>query len=130
MLFEFPKRDDPSTEDMGRRAKRFGVTCYLLGGDYNDQADALEAAFNAEGPGLLVHPTMGELNCVCEASNRTERRGEGGMATFDCTFVETGSAMGTRIGEATQQLLMGQATSAADTIKRNGDAGLARANVG
>ena len=32
-LFEFPKRDTPYTEGMGRRAKRFGMTCYVIGSD-------------------------------------------------------------------------------------------------
>lgn len=124
-LFEFPKRDEPYTEDMGRRAKRFGITCYVIGSDYIEQADALEDALNRDGEGLLIHPTMGEMNCICESSNRTERREVGGLATFDVTFVEAGSPMSTRARESTQQHLENSASSAAETVTKGGDTRLA-----
>lgn len=129
-VFEFPKRDKPYTEDMGRRAKRFGITCYVIGADYLAQADALEEALNSEGAGLLVHPTMGEIEVVCETSNRTERREVGGMAMFDITFVEAGSPMASRATESTQRALEGSAEGAADTIKKNGDARLSGGGTG
>src|SRR5262245_43356359 len=63
-LHEYPKRDTPYAEDMGRRAKRIGVTGYLIGPNYLTPKARLNAALQEEGPGTLVHPTMGELAVV------------------------------------------------------------------
>ncbi|HEY2210277.1 MAG TPA: DNA circularization N-terminal domain-containing protein [Bradyrhizobium sp.] len=90
-LHEFPKRDTPYAEDMGRRARRFSVTCYVLGPDYTFNRDALIEQFEQEGPGLLVHPTFGEQLVAVDQYSITERRERGGVADFEITFVEAGS---------------------------------------
>lgn len=124
---EFPHRDDPQTEDMGRRAKKFGLTAYVLGSSYTLDADALEEALNAAGAGLLVHPTMGEMRVLCEMMNRNERRELGGYAAFDCTFTEAGSSTAVRRTEATQSNLKAQASSTSATIASKGDAAASEA---
>jgi len=91
-LFEFPQRDTPLVEDLGRRAPTFQVEAFVLGADYMAQRDALEAAIEAEGPGTLVHPYRGELQ-VCVLDHQTmESSAEGGYAAFSITFVEAGDA--------------------------------------
>ena len=45
-------------EEMGLKTAAFEVTAYLAGDTADIQAAALKAAFLAEGPGLLVLPTM------------------------------------------------------------------------
>lgn len=99
--YEFPKSDRVSDEDLGRRAGRWALTGWVIGEDYTYQADLLEAALTAEGPGLLVHPLMGEMQVRCETYTRSERRVEGGMATFDLVFVEAGQPMRSFYREAT-----------------------------
>lgn len=86
--YEFPKRDAPEDEDLGRRAYRLVFTGWVIGDDCLDRADALEAALIAEGAGRLIHPTRGGLRVRCESYSRTERRAEGGMVSFDLIFVE------------------------------------------
>lgn len=92
VMFEFPKRDTPYAEDMGRRAKRFTVTGYVIGSDYVFQRDALIAALEAEGPGLLVHPLLGEDMVQVDPYIVRETRQAGGMAEFEMTFLEAGEA--------------------------------------
>jgi prophage DNA circulation protein len=114
VLFEFPKRDEPYFEDMGRRARRWAITGYVIGQEYQGQADALERALTQLGPAMLVHPTMGTMRVAAESYTRGERKTEGGYATFDMTFVEAGSPMATRISENTQGLVDQMSSSASN----------------
>lgn len=123
VVFEFPKRDEPYFEDMGRRARRWAVTGYVIGKEYQSDADALERALIQSTPAMLVHPTMGTMRVAVENYTRGERKTEGGYATFDMTFVESGSPMTSRINENTQALvdqMSSRASSAAVTaLKRS-----------
>lgn len=89
---EFPKRDQPYAEDMGRKGRRFQVSAYIVGPMYQMARDALCAALDAEGPGTLIHPTIPGGQYVCADYNVVERRQAGGMAEFDITFLEVGAA--------------------------------------
>lgn len=100
-VFEFPKRDDPYAEDMGRRARRFSVRGYLLGGDYDRQRDALIAAMEQEGAGLLIHYFLGEFQVAPDVYDVTESRQRGGYAEINMQFVESGRSPLLSIGEAT-----------------------------
>jgi prophage DNA circulation protein len=99
--FEYPKRDDPYFEDLGRIARRWSITGYVIGSDYQRQADALCSALEAIDPGTLVHPTMGTMRVVCQPYTRTEKKTEGGYAEFDMVFVEAGTNMLSRLTENT-----------------------------
>jgi prophage DNA circulation protein len=116
VTFEYPKRDIPSDEDMGRRARRWAVSGYVIGPDYDLTANDLEDALNTEGPGPIVHPTMGEMMVRCETYTRSERKDQGGMATFEMTFVEVGDSAALLVTEPTQANLKNQADSAASTL--------------
>ncbi len=91
VLHEFPKRDDPYAEDMGRSAQRFTIAGYVIGGDYFDQRDALIEALETEGAGTLVHPTMGEFQVNSGPFAVTEHRERGRIAEFEMSFVEAGA---------------------------------------
>ncbi|WP_172820693.1 DNA circularization N-terminal domain-containing protein, partial [Escherichia coli] len=58
---EYPNRDKPYTEDLGKITFRPSITAYVVGDDCFDQRDRLIEALNKPGPGTLVHPTYGEL---------------------------------------------------------------------
>jgi prophage DNA circulation protein len=93
VLHEFPKRDVPYAEDMGRKARTFPVTGYVIGPTYVVQREMLEAALEAEGPGLLILPTLLQRDSIlCQVRDYTvrETRQAGGMAEFDMQFVEAG----------------------------------------
>lgn len=92
---EFPGRDDPYVEDLGRRARTFRVDGYVIGGpdagspSYVLNRDELLGALESEGPGELVHPYHGRLRAVCTALAMRESVSEGGLARFTLEFTET-----------------------------------------
>src|SRR6187549_894076 len=80
---ELPYADDPYVDDLGRKARDFGVRCYLIGDGYVAQRDALLDALEAQGPGTLVHPYRGVRTCAVDAYTLNETRDDGGLASFD-----------------------------------------------
>lgn len=90
VVHEFPRRDDPYVDDLGRRARTFSVDAYVLGDDYIAQRDALlEALEDVEGPGELVHPHHGRLRAICGSVTVRETTADGGIARFAIEFTET-----------------------------------------
>lgn len=87
---EFPLRDEPFVEDLGRRARAFHVEAYIVGDDYVRQRDALLAALEDEsGPGELVHPYHEVRRAICTACRVRETIAEGGIARLSLEFAET-----------------------------------------
>lgn len=91
VLDEFPLRDDPSTQDMGRTAGQFSLEMVLIGAEYMAARDRLIAALESYGPGTLIHPFYGELSVALLGTYSCEESTEqGGRATISATFVEAG----------------------------------------
>lgn len=89
MVHEFPLRDDPFVEDLGRRARKFRVDGYVVGDDYIAQKNALLAALeDEEGPGQLVHPYYGIKIAIAETNSTRETQSEGGWAQIGIEFCE------------------------------------------
>lgn len=98
---EFPQRDDPYVEDLGRRARRFRLEAVLLGSDYMTQRDRLIEVCSSRAPGfprkvggLLTHPYLGNLRVFCLSYRVRESIPEGRMARVSLEFVEAGDAPG------------------------------------
>lgn len=109
---EFPKRDIPYAEDMGRRALEFTVRGYIVvypekeaGRDnperrsrllqkmnYLPARNNLIAALEKEGPGDLQLPLLGKTEVAVVRYRVTEESRYGGFCVFDMTFVEYGKA--------------------------------------
>lgn len=89
-VHEFIARDLPYPEDLGGKTKQFSMVGYVLGDDYMAARDALFAACNAEGPGQLIHPTLGTIEVVCPSVSYSETKTEGGVCRFTMTFIESG----------------------------------------
>jgi prophage DNA circulation protein len=115
VTFEFPKRDSPLDEDLGRRARRRGISGYLIGDDYDREADALEAACETEGAGLLIHPTMGPMRARCETYNRVETKAELRFCRFDMMFVEAPDGAYASLISAPTQSQVTEKADAAET---------------
>jgi prophage DNA circulation protein len=91
-VHEYPLRDVPFVEDLGRTARRFRLSAYVIGPEYMTARDALIVEIEKPGPRTLVHPYLGQLTVSlvqCEGPRESTR--EGGMAWFAITFVETGN---------------------------------------
>ena len=98
-LHEYPKRNVPYAEDMGRSAIRFTVQGYLIGlspaqeDSYLDLKDDLISCLEQDGPGVLQLPLpygRKTIKVMVQAYNITESRERGGICTVDMTFVEYG----------------------------------------
>lgn len=96
---EFPQRDDPWFEDLGRRARERSITMFLLGDDVYDQRDAMVAALEAKGAGILVHPFLGQLDVVCTDYTLSETTREGGIARFTMQFAEAGRLLAGEVND-------------------------------
>ena len=101
---EFPKKELPYSEDMGRRAKAFSVRAYcitfpvtfagpgleLYNTNYQVARDILLTQLETAGPGILQLPTMPSENVVVNRYRLTEEEKFGGYCVFDIDFVEFG----------------------------------------
>lgn len=89
---EFAERDEPFTEDLGRRAREFTVEGYLIGEDYPAQRDRMIGACETAGPAELVHPYLGSLHVECTGLAVRESSTEGGLCRISLSFIEAGQA--------------------------------------
>ncbi|MDR2309289.1 MAG: DNA circularization N-terminal domain-containing protein [Paucimonas sp.] len=87
---EYPQRDKPLVEDLGRVTREIKLAAFVIGEDCYEQRDNLLNALDKPGAGELVHPWYGRLMVTATACNVSHERREGGMVRFDLTFVEDG----------------------------------------
>lgn len=90
---EYPGRDKPYTEDLGRGVRRLSVEAFLVGDDYMARRDRLLAALEEGGSGELVHPWHGRMTvCVDGDSGFRVRHAsrEGRYCAITISFVEAG----------------------------------------
>lgn len=71
VLNEYPLRDKPDTQDMGRKARQFNLAMTVIGQDYMAKRDLLIEALETFGPGTLMHPFYGEMQVATLAACRT-----------------------------------------------------------
>jgi prophage DNA circulation protein len=97
---EFPKKELPWAEDMGRAAASFTIRGYCIAypfdadefwqRDYRTARNRLAKALNELGAGMLELPTYRPLMVVCMRYRLTEEERFGGYCVFDMTFTEQG----------------------------------------
>ncbi|MFH5924548.1 DNA circularization N-terminal domain-containing protein [Roseomonas xinghualingensis] len=90
-LHEYPFRDEPWAEDLGRRTRSFTVRGYLIGDDVDQQLLDIEAAAEQPGSGTLVHPLRGEMEVTLLALGWSDAWDEGRVVRLIMEFVETGA---------------------------------------
>lgn len=89
-IHEYPRRDEPYPEDMGRKRHTFSVTAFQLGRDYQSSRDSLRDALEKEGPGEYVDPWGQKHRVVVASWSFSERLREGGYVSWRITFEESG----------------------------------------
>lgn len=89
-VHEYPNKDKPYTEDLGRKAQNYNVTAFVIGRDYKSKKNALIRACQETGSGILVHPDYGTLEVNCESITVREESSSKRMAVIELVFVETG----------------------------------------
>jgi len=92
VVHEYPKRNLPYAEIMGRHAIRYQVTGYCIGPNYHLEKEQLLNVLERSEAGTLVDPYLPTkpLQCVCERFSVTEHRERGGYCSFEMSFVELG----------------------------------------
>lgn len=91
VVHEFPQRDKPEPEDLGRSVRGFTVAGFVVGVDYIKRAGDLIAALEQPGAGTLVHPWHGTMQVTLRSDFRVSYDSRGlGQATFELPFIEAG----------------------------------------
>lgn len=142
VLHQYPKRDQPYAEDMGREAVRYHIVGYVVQrwgnraslagpqtqpyGDigympwnYDMARDQLIAALEDPDPGRLVDPYNSRIGpgiYMCERYAVTESRERGGYAQFEMTFVECGQTAFDFVGVNTRQIVEGASNTSLEAV--------------
>ncbi|QVK31794.1 DNA circularization protein [Pseudomonas syringae] len=85
-LHEFPQRDEPYFESLGKQSKVHTLTGFIVGPDCFEQRDRLLQALEQEGAGELVHPWLGRLPVQVGECGVTHNLSEGGLVRLDLKF--------------------------------------------
>lgn len=89
-LHEYPQRDKPFVEDLGRMARTFSVNGFVAGKDYMNDWRALQGAFEKEGSGELIHPWYGRLSVNVTSGVNVSFSTALGIVEFTASFTEAG----------------------------------------
>jgi prophage DNA circulation protein len=89
-VHEYPQRDKPWAEDLGRATRGFTLEAFVVGPAYIEDAKALIAAAEEEGPGTLVHPWLGSMEVSLKELMRVRFDASAGHAVISFGFVEPG----------------------------------------
>jgi prophage DNA circulation protein len=92
-VHEYPYRDTAWSEDLGLLPRRFAIEAYLTGDDVYQQRDAMLDACEQPGPGTLVHPTLGSVQCVLLDFTVTDRRERGRYVEVALAFILAGDVL-------------------------------------
>lgn len=87
---QYPNKDEAYVEDLGLKARSFTLDIFVIGDDYMTARDALEAAFEKEGSGELVHPWRGRMTVSVTDCRPSESIDQGGRQSWSVTFTQTG----------------------------------------
>lgn len=91
IVHEFPHRDEPFVEDMGRVANKIQVTAYLASDDVVAESARLFSACGQGGAARLDLP-MERLKVHCDSCRRDWARDRQGYVAFALAFVKDGGA--------------------------------------
>lgn len=113
-VHQYPGRDKPYIEDMGRSTRLIRLTGFLVtdslvygGGEVKSQRDAMVAAVERAGPGTLVHPTLGNLTVSVPDGGLQviEKWDHGRYFEINLTFIESGERVFPATRSSTVSLL-------------------------
>jgi len=85
-LHEFPQRDEPYFEQLGKQSQVHRLVCWIIGDDCFERRDKFMEAIQTPGAGELVHPWLGRMQVKAGEGELTHDFKAGGMAAFEVTF--------------------------------------------
>lgn len=90
VVHEFPLKDAPYIEDMGRDTNKISVTAYVIGDDADAQEKALRSACERGGAASLSLP-IDRFEVHCESCSRDFSKDKLGLVAFNLKFVREGA---------------------------------------
>lgn len=88
VVSEYVGQNSGGVQDLGEAIRRYPVTCYISGPDYDQEADRFAAALDEAGPGILDHPRWGTQGVLPVSWQQSEHFLNGvGRAVFSVEFV-------------------------------------------
>jgi len=78
------------TEDLGRKHEMHVIDAYLIGPDYDLAMKQLYRVILENGPGTLVHPSLGKRRVIAKSIRVSDSSEEMGLARFSLSFIEFG----------------------------------------
>lgn len=118
-VHEYPQRDKPFTEDLGRATREISLTAFVIGDNYIAERDALLKVVEEAGAGTLIHPWYGSQQVVVKECRVSHSNREGGMARFNLSFVEAGELAFPKSGAATASQVRLSSDSFLSTLASN-----------
>lgn len=113
--------------DVGRAPREFSFTAVFIGRNYRIERDKLLDALEMAGPGLLVHPEFGSLQCYADKrSSMRETTSAIGKAELSFTLIEAADdpeakrTKAAAFGAVKEQKLKGFAVAERVFVKRIG----------
>lgn len=103
-LYEYPQKDKPYAEDMGRASRVITLDAFVIGADYVQQTERLIGALETPGEGKLVHPWLGEMTCTATANGEINYSDTDRIASCSLTFTESGELTFPTVSSATDFL--------------------------
>jgi prophage DNA circulation protein len=91
-VHEYPFRDLPWVEDLGRQSRRIQIVGFVTGDDVIAQRARMIAAVEAPGDGELVHPTLGRVQ-VAVIGFDWEETEQGRTFAYRFQFVRQGQRL-------------------------------------
>lgn len=89
-VHEYPQRDTPYVEDLGRKAREVTFTAFVIGSDYIAKMQKLIEALEKPGSGVLIHPWLGKLDVTPKSVSKVTFSQKLRMASVELSFVESG----------------------------------------
>jgi prophage DNA circulation protein len=89
--FEFPDADGTFVQDLGHTGRKYPLRVFFWGSDYDQEADAFEAALLERGTGKLEHPIYGTVDVVPfgTITRRDDLKTGANQAVLEITLWET-----------------------------------------
>ncbi|WP_260927354.1 DNA circularization N-terminal domain-containing protein [Novosphingobium sp. 9] len=130
---QYPGRDTPWNEDMGRAARSFRLRGFVLDGDIltaggtiDAQRAALITAVEKAGEGTLIHPTLGSLTVKVDQYSIGEGLGANSYSEVEIIFAESGTQT-FPTASASSSLSTTAASELSDAAKSDGVSAIAAA---
>src|SRR5262245_21298965 len=91
---EYPLRDTPYAEDLGKKAREYTINAYQIGTGYAALRTLLINAIEKnKTPGLLIHPVFGPKMVTPKDCKHRFSNQDGGIEYFELTFIESGESL-------------------------------------